>query len=148
MKSKSNKKMEESAYKQKRLVLSSISRKMRKLREIYTEQAESTQESLYWQSRTINQMLMIKLYNKNNDQEFRTFWQWKKEGKTIRKGAKAVVIWGQKTEAHKAPEKPEDNPEDFEFFPICYLFSSKDIIDKSEKSQEHKNELIEATFVM
>jgi len=125
---------ENSPYYQKKAVLSSISRKMRSLRIAKAKKAKTALEREYWETRTINQMLMIILYNKNEDQVFNTFNQWKKEGATVKKGSKAIVIWGQPTKATKEKETPNPKPdaktetEEFEFFPLCYLISSKDVI--------------------
>lgn len=128
-----------SNYKQRRAVLSSISVKMRKIREYKAESAKSEEMALYWSTRTINEMLMLRLYNKEQNKEFKTFWQWKKEGKTIKKGSKSVTVWGQPTQAQKkqAAEiaKMEENIEKYEFFPICYLFSSDDIVDTNRKTE-------------
>lgn len=54
--------------------------------------------------------------------EFKTFGQWKQEGKTIKKGSKAYVVWGQprKTPQTESPEEPKE----YQYWPICYLFSN------------------------
>lgn len=121
-----------SPYYQKKAVLISISGKMRTLRAARKKRAKTTQEADFWSTRTINQMLMLVLYNKNDDQIFNTFNQWKKEGATVKKGSKAIFIWGQPTKASKEKENPKKGEkaeiEEFEFFPLCYLISSKDVI--------------------
>lgn len=68
----------------------------------------------------------------------KTFKEWKKEGFTVRKGEKALLIWGmpvaskaerERIEELKKQGREEDAKEDF--FPLCYLFA---------KSQVHKLE--------
>lgn len=74
---------------------------------------------------TVNQALLGYYSSKNeNIEEFNTFHQWKEKGKTILKGEKAFLIWGQ-------PRKTEqtDNPEEKEtrFWPVCYLFANTQV---------------------
>ncbi len=136
-----NKDKKNSKYHQKRLVLSSISRKLKAIRQTNIDRAKTEDKKLFWATRTINDMLMMYLYNKGGDLDFKTFHQWKQDGKTIKKGAKAVTVWGQPTQG-KHRIKKEDAPQDkkqtqededflkYEFYPICYLFSSADVVEK------------------
>lgn len=115
--------------KKKREVLISLSRKARKIRDIRTQTAADIKEAAFWESRTINEMLFEILYRRGEAKDFKTFWQWKDEGKTIKKGEKAFLIWGQPIKAHhKTEAKPEtetpDQDEEFKYWPICYLFSN------------------------
>ncbi len=143
-----------SAYKEKRLVLSSISQKMKRVREARTQQAQTNEEGVFWQTRTINQMLMKVLYNKSGDLVFNTFGQWKKEGATIKKGSKAVMIWGQPRISSKEKEKKHKSDptefDEFEFFPLCYLFSSEDVILPKIQTEPEPQEVelppLEETF--
>ena len=58
-------------------------------------------------------------------QEFRTFDQWKKEGKKILKGSKAFLVWGKpKTFKPENAEASKEEENEMEYFPICYLFSN------------------------
>jgi hypothetical protein len=127
---------ENSATIQKRIVLSSISRKLRKIKETKIERAKSDAEAMYWESLRINDMLMMFLYNPRQDKEFKTFHQWKKEGKSVKKGEKAAIIWGQPIAAHKAKEKQEreqisqqePNEDTYKLFPLCYLFANSQTV--------------------
>lgn len=116
---------------QKRIVLSSISRKLRKIKEAKIQQAESERDAMYWESRTINDLLMQFLYNRNGDRQFKTFNQWKQEGKLINKGAKAAIVWGQpikatgKPEAKTTEQDKQAQPDEFKMYPLCYLFSNE-----------------------
>lgn len=72
---------------------------------------------------TVNEGL-IEIYKENNPEikEFNTFWQWKDKGFTILKGSKAFLVWGQPV---SRPQENEGSDEDeFNFFPLCYLFSN------------------------
>lgn len=70
----------------------------------------------------------------------KTFHEWKKEGCSVRKGEKALLIWGtpvaskaekQRIEDLKKQGKEEEEKEDY--FPICYLFAECQV-HKSEKA--------------
>lgn len=61
-----------------------------------------------------------------NIEEFRTFWQWKDDGYTIQKGAKSFLIWGQPRKGSQIAEG-SDEPEEFKFWPLCYLFANTQV---------------------
>jgi len=78
---------------------------------------------------TVNEGV-LELYKKENPEikEFNTFNQWKKLGRTIKKGSKAFIIWAQPTKIkHPDPIKAEEE-QDFQYFPICYLFADTQVI--------------------
>lgn len=54
--------------------------------------------------------------------EFKTIRQWNEDGKRIKKGSKAFVVWG----SPKKSTRDEDKDE-FSFFPLCYLFSDQQL---------------------
>ncbi len=74
---------------------------------------------------TINEAILNGIYKIENPQiqEFKTFNQWKEEGKKIKKGAKGFVIWGKPKKAQA--EKPDTEETDkYKYWPMCYLFSN------------------------
>lgn len=122
--------------KQRRLVLSSMSRKARTLRELKPEFGEMT----------INQILMLTVYNRKGNLTFKKFREWKEDGYTIKKGEKGFMLWAQPLKAQKDESKEATEPqneegnENSEFFPVCYLFSNEQVIkpEPKEKRQENK----------
>lgn len=58
--------------------------------------------------------------------EFKTFWQWKEEGATVRKGEKAFLIWGQPRKGSQVPEGTSE-PEEYKYWPVCYLFANTQV---------------------
>jgi hypothetical protein len=56
--------------------------------------------------------------------EFHTYNQWREKGYYVNKGAVALTVWGTpvKGKAPK-PETTEVSSNEYEYFPICYLFS-------------------------
>lgn len=79
---------------------------------------------------TINEAL-IDAYSKDGHTEFKTFNQWKSEGKSIIKGSKAFVVWAKpKDIPHPDPEAEQD---EFSYYPLCYLFSNKQVTESKTK---------------
>ena len=54
--------------------------------------------------------------------EFKTIRQWNEEGRRVKKGSKAFVVWG----SPKKTKRDEDEDE-YSFFPLCYLFSDQQL---------------------
>lgn len=80
---------------------------------------------------TINEGL-IKLYKDEENQEFKLYNEWKKEGKQVIKGSKAFLVWGKPKEITNQEGKDNNSAEDDEngtFFPLCFLFSNKQVRD-------------------
>lgn len=134
-------------FKQKRIILSELSRTAEDLREQRIKSAESSGEAFFWASRTINYMLLNHIYDTNGASEFNTFNQWKKKGATILKGSKAFSIWGQpvneqkqKQQEEKKQEPKKDTAEDYKYFPICYLFSDLQVRTKEERTEKAEPE--------
>ena len=115
---------------QRRAVLSSISRKARVLRDNRPELAEMT----------INQILMRTVYNPSGELEFKKFREWKAEGYTIKKGEKGFMLWAQplselKKQQGDTPEaEAEPDEDENSFFPVCYLFSNEQVIKPEPKA--------------
>lgn len=96
------------------------------------------------------------MYDTEGAEEFNTFKQWKEQGATIKKGSKAFLVWGQpigKQRAQEAQQKGQEAPEEdeYRFFPICYLFSDKQVIKTGEmtkpKPQPSKVEEPKVNFI-
>lgn len=94
------------------------------------ENATNENEVLFWSSKTLNYIMLNHLYRTDGATEFNTFKQWKDKGATIVKGQTAFVIWGQPLQP-KEQKKEDDNKEaeeDYRYFPLCFLFSDKQVI--------------------
>jgi len=119
-------------YQKNRMVLKSLSRKARLIKETQIARAEKRNDDksvLYWSSLNINDILMKVLYRKGDAKVFNTFWQWKDENKTIIKGSKASIIWGQPRT--KTQEINGQEVDEYSFFPLCYLFSDTQVRDRA-----------------
>ena len=79
------------------------------------------------------------IYTEQNPeiQEFKTFWQWKADGATVRKGEKAFLIWGQPRQVSQVPEGSTE-PEEFKYWPICYLFANTQVYQPEAKPENQQ----------
>lgn len=83
---------------------------------------------------TINQGLK-ELYKNQGHRVLKSFREWKKEGKSVRKGERALLLWGRpkQTVITKAIESGKNEEEILDFFPLAYVFSENQIIQPHEK---------------
>ena len=76
--------------------------------------------------------LLREYYAQAGHTEQKTFEEWKQAGFYIRKGEKAILLWGhpkpsrQAKEAAKQAGKPEEEAEN-DFYPLAYLFSNQQV---------------------
>ncbi|MCK6611553.1 MAG: hypothetical protein L6Q78_10995 [Bacteroidia bacterium] len=75
---------------------------------------------------TINEGLIRFCYTNEEHNDFKKFNEWKRLGFTIVKGSKGFPVWAQPVAAKKQ-EAQEKAAEEYEFFPICYLFSNAQV---------------------
>ena len=74
---------------------------------------------------------LIQVYSADGEHSiFKNFQQWKEEGKFIIKGSKAFVVWGSPKKTAK-PEAEEGETDEFKYWPLCYLFSNKQVEERS-----------------
>jgi len=116
--------------KQKRIVLGKLSIQAKEIRKGQVNKAMekgNTNIAMYWASRTLNSIIIEVFYKKDGNTEFKTFKEWKEEGKKIIKGSKGFVIWGRPIGTQKAEEGKETDEEEINYFPISHLFSNKQV---------------------
>lgn len=80
------------------------------------------------------------IYQETNPEieEFKTFGQWKEEGATVRKGQTAFLIWGQPRKVSQVPDGATE-PEEFKFWPLCYLFANTQVYKPEVKPEPETN---------
>jgi hypothetical protein len=124
-------------YRENRSKLIALSQIARKLKE--AEEVDSVNEGL------------IYLYDQQQgvECEYNTFHQWKEKGCTIIKGVHAFCVWGQPKNVKQTPEGATEE-EEYEYWPICYLFSDLQVINleqkeaQTEQAHEQEPEPVEA----
>lgn len=76
---------------------------------------------------TVNEAILQTIYTNQDHKIFKTYDQWKAEGKTVKKGEKAFLVWG-KPKGKEKEEKTEANTdENGTFYPLCFLFSNAQV---------------------
>lgn len=120
---KDSKESRKAQYMEKRKTLIELSQEIRKMVKI----------GIY---DTVNEGLKS-LYTQQNPEieEFNTFNQWKELDCTIEKGSKAFLFWGQPRKVEQVPEGSTE-PEEFKYWPICYLFANTQVHKKGEANTE------------
>lgn len=107
------------AAKAKRLELSKLSQSIKAAMELGQIEAATINEAL------------IEIYSEGEEVEFKTFNDWKKEGYKIVKGSKSFPIWGAPIKCKaKVIEEGAEEAKEFSMFPICNVFSSKQVVKK------------------
>lgn len=72
---------------------------------------------------TINEALR-KIYAEQGHLQLKTLRQWNECGFVVKKGSKALLLWGAPKKLHKKKESESGEESDYsDFFPICYVFS-------------------------
>lgn len=74
---------------------------------------------------TVNEAI-VAMYAEQGHTELNSFKGWLDRGFCVRRGEKALLLWGQ---PHKARnQEPKDGEKDeFSFFPLAYVFSQKQV---------------------
>jgi len=117
----------------------------REIKEQLIQNAQSTEQAFYYEAMTINHIILNMIYKKKHPEinDFKKFREWKQEGATVRKGAKAFVIWGQPIGEQKRERAaargeeynptPEEEQSENTRFPMCYIFADTQVITKEAK---------------
>ena len=108
----------------------SIHTKRKRLREL-SAVAKEMIESGTTNEVKVNDVLINDFYKNEQHQTFNTFWGWKKEGYSVKKGEKAFLIWGRPSQENKEgdvePVIDRDEDDNGTFFPLAYLFSNAQV---------------------
>lgn len=82
--------------------------------------------------------LLREFYAGAGHTELKTFDQWKEDGYFVRKGEKALLLWGKptasKTAIQEATEQGKSEEDaDTDFYPLAYLFSKQQVTRYTQK---------------
>lgn len=112
------------------------------LKERMIQESTNADDALWWTAQTLNSIMLKYFYKVPEGTELGTFHQWKAKGCTIKKGEKALVIWGQPLRAQraeKAEAKGEPAPEEDgegDYFPMCFLFKEDQVLSPEDLEAE------------
>jgi antirestriction protein ArdC len=76
---------------------------------------------------TMNELLVIQYKAETGATFFKTFKQWKEEGKMIRKGERGYPVFSRPIGVIKAEKGKEARPEENKYFGTCYLFNEMQV---------------------
>lgn len=85
----------------------------------------------YSDCNTMNELLKA-FYAEAGHTELKTFQQWKENGYSVKRGEKAILLWGtpkatkESRQAAAEEGKNEDEAKE-DFFPLAYMFSNKQV---------------------
>lgn len=103
-----------------------------------TDAMKEKRESLKAISRLIQQLVkagkydsvnegLVDMYREQGHTEIHSFKKWMEQGYIVRKGEKALLLWGEPRQAAKQEKTNDDDKDEFKFFPLAYLFSQKQV---------------------
>ncbi len=69
---------------------------------------------------------LVQYYAEMGHSTIKSYRRWKKEGFQVKKGEKALLLWGEPKKLKSS--KKIDDKEDFDFFPIAYVFSNLQVM--------------------
>lgn len=79
---------------------------------------------------TINEGLIAQ-YAKKGHTDLKTINEWNEAGFKVNKGEKALLLWGSKKTS--VPREGEITADPYDFHPICFVFSSKQVTARAAK---------------
>lgn len=82
--------------------------------------------------------LLRDFYAGTGHTELKTFEQWKAQGYFVRKGEKALLLWGKPTASKTAIQEAtqqgkSEEDADTDFYPLAYLFSKQQVTRYTQK---------------
>lgn len=120
-----------------------LSADAKSLREKMIQESTDAKTAIWWQSQTLNAIILRYFYKVPEGMELGTFHQWKAKGCMIKKGEKALTIWGQPLRAQRAEqakakgtEAPAEDEEGGDYFPMCFLFRQDQVLTPEELEAE------------
>jgi len=66
---------------------------------------------------------LIYLYAQQGHTEIHSFKKWLDKGFVVKRGEKALLLWGEPIKAHNQEKQNDEEKDEFKFFPLAYVFS-------------------------
>ena len=112
---------------EKREQLKAISIKAVELKENLLHECKNDKEIQQINALTVNEIIIENFYKNKNNQIFKTYRQWQEEGKQVKKGEKAFLVWGKPRNINPEDEQESEEDEKETFYPVSYLFSNNQV---------------------
>jgi hypothetical protein len=77
------------------------------------------------------------IYAENGHSELKTIYQWNSEGKRVKKGETAFLLWGKPqkyTRNHSNQTRENKETKETDFYPLCYVFSNLQVEKANDKN--------------
>lgn len=84
------------------------------------------------QADTVNDAL-LSMYKEQGHTEIHSFKKWLELGYVVRRGEKALLLWGKPQKGLNQEKETEGEKDEFKFFPLAYVFSQQQV----EKLNSH-----------
>lgn len=78
------------------------------------------------QFESINEGL-VEMYQQDGHTEIHSFRGWLTKGFAVRKGEKALLLWGQPKQSQKQEQEANTEEDKTQFWPLAYVFSQKQV---------------------
>ena len=70
---------------------------------------------------------LVAMYAEQGHTEIHSFRGWLEKGYVVKKGEKALLLWGEPRKAYNQEKKTDHEKDEFSFFPLAYVFSQKQV---------------------
>jgi hypothetical protein len=99
-----------------------------------TDEMKIKREQLKGISRMIQQLVkagryssvnegLVDMYREQGHTEIHSFKKWLDQGYCVRKGEKALLLWGEPRTGQNHNKKSDQDKDEFSFFPLAFVFS-------------------------
>lgn len=113
---------------EKRTYLKEISQQAAEIKEQLLHQAKNDAQIQAINELKVNDIIIKHIHSNEQHKEFNTFHGWKKEGKHVKKGETAFLIWGRpKAVQDKEAGKANDEEQEDTFYPVSFIFSNAQV---------------------
>jgi len=114
---------------EKRERLKLLSNRAQEIREDMLHNCKNDTEIQAVNSLKVNDLIISNFYKDQENQEFKSFKGWMKEGFAVQKGQKAFLVWGRPKQENKKGEVVPviDGDEEGTFFPVSFIFSNAQV---------------------
>jgi hypothetical protein len=106
-----------------RTMTQEMQNKRQELKELSKAAAALVEEQ---KAASINDALVL-IYAMQGHEEIHSFKKWLELGYAVKKGEKALLLWGEPQKALKQEKQNEGEKDEFKFFPLAYVFSNKQV---------------------
>jgi len=123
------------AIQEKREFLKALSNQAAEIKEELLHAAKNDAEIHEINEMKVNDIIVNFIHKKGEHQEFKTFKGWLKDGKAVKKGEHAFLVWGRPkaVQEQEQGKKTEGETDEDKFFPVSFIFSNAQVAERTPK---------------